>query len=67
MNTVMAIAQLLLTLAGIAVVVGPVVVLTEMAHRRAEAEGRTWRSFPPDPEDADARRLADDLRFSRDR
>lgn len=54
--------EFLLSLAGIAVVLGPVVVLVELAHHRARAEGRSLRGFPPDPHDADARRVAAELR-----
>ncbi len=60
--TMYEILQFLLTLAGVAVVLGPVVVLVEIAHRRAEAEGRSVRAFPVDPDDADARRVAAELR-----
>ncbi|WP_299447441.1 hypothetical protein [uncultured Phycicoccus sp.] len=56
------ITQVLLTIAGIVVVLGPVVVLVELAHHRAQAEGRSVRGFPADPDDADARRVAGELR-----
>ena len=62
MDTLTTIAQFLLQLGAFVVVFGPLVVLVELAHRRSEAEGRSWRAFPGAVEDADARRVAAELR-----
>ncbi|GGL32351.1 hypothetical protein H9L10_10230 [Phycicoccus endophyticus] len=62
MDTLTDLLRFLLQLGAFVVVFGPLVVLVEMAHLRSEAEGRSVRSFPTDDRDADARRVAAELR-----
>lgn len=56
------ILRFLLHLGVFVVVFGPLVLLVELAHHRAVAEGRSTPSSSSGPEDADARRLAGELR-----